>query len=55
VTLRRKRSYHGLTIALHWTTAMLRFWMNPRGFVLAVASERQALDGSTTADKETTL
>ncbi len=29
-----------LTNALHWTTAMLRIWKNPKGRVLAVARER---------------
>ena len=32
-----------LTNALHWTTAILRFWRNPRGHGLAVARERRAL------------
>jgi hypothetical protein len=40
VTSLPKRFYHGLTIALHWTPALLRFWTNPKGHVLAVASER---------------
>jgi hypothetical protein len=29
-----------LTNALHWTPALLRFLLNPKGHVLAVASER---------------
>ena len=29
-----------LTNALHWTPAMLRFWRKPKGYILAVASER---------------
>ncbi|HEV8712562.1 MAG TPA: hypothetical protein VGX03_07015, partial [Candidatus Binatia bacterium] len=44
-----------LTNAVHWTTALLRFWRNPRGCVLAVASDRRALARiSCTVDSDAT-
>ena len=32
------------TNALHWTTALLRFWTNPHGYVLAMASDRDVAE-----------